>query len=270
MTVTADMASDWLTSRNHPKNRPISAPVAGKYQRDMAHKLWHRSPAPIVFTKDGYLIDGQHRLKAQANAGITLAWKIEPGWDFEVYRILDSGFKRSAAHMLQNTTQPGAVANAARYMAALSDNDRWGIPRYGRVTTAEILQVAATWPELTWYEKEVKNIYRATRLPLGVHMAVLAQAARTVHIGKIKGWLDGLYNGSNLEIGDPRLTLRNRYATGYRPMTHVPIRDLHYGQVVKAWNAFAEDRQLTLLRVTVGEPLPRVTGFDWADPPERA
>jgi hypothetical protein len=268
--ISADAASDWLTSRNLPTNRPMSRHVLARYQLDMEQGRWVESPVPVIFDTDGYLIDGQHRLKALANAGTTLTLMISVGQSREIFAVLDSGYKRNAAHMITGHKHTKAIAMGARYLSALSDNDRWGIPRYGRISTAEILQAVGDWPELDWYGGEVFQAYRAARIPAGTHTAILAQAARTEHAPKIKPWLDGLVTGENLRIGDPRMTLRNRYIRGYQPIAKIPRRDLDYAQVVRAWNAYVLGQNMTMIRVATNDPLPKVEGFDWANPAKGA
>ena len=266
MDVTADMASDWLTSRNHPNNRPLSRQVSGRYQHDMERKLWREeTPEGYVFDTEGYILSGQHRMKAQANSGVTLRMWIFPNQPRDIFGVLDSGYKRNAAHLL-NMKYATTTAAAARHLASLADQDLWGMPRYSKITTPEILNTVRDWPELTWYGHEIFLTYANAKVPSPVHTAVLAMAARTDHIGKIKPWLDALIHGSNLEVGDPRLTLRNRYASGYRPLTQMPKRELNYGQIVKAWNAYVLGNEMPILAYRTHEPFPRVEGFDWSNP----
>lgn len=274
MQVTADMASDWLTSRNLPTNRPISRHVTARYLEDMAHDRWLKSPVPVIFDESGYLIDGQHRLTALANSGKTFELWISVQAERDIFGVLDSGYKRAAAHMLGPVKNRAIVAAGARYLAALSDNDKWGIPRYGRITVPEVLAMVTAFPELTWYSSDIQTAWRFSRVPPGPHAAVMAQAARTEHIGKIKPWLDTLGVGVGLEAGDAGLVLRNRYVTGSfglaQKIGQLPKREVDYIQIVKAWNAYVAGEKITRLRVAPTESLPQVTGFDWADPPKSA
>lgn len=266
LEVTADMASDWLTSRNHPNNRPLSRVVSARYQRDMEAKLWREeTPEGYIFDTEGYILSGQHRLKAQANSGVTLKMWIFPDQPRDTFGVLDSGYKRNAAHMIHNKYST-TIAAAARHLASLKDGDLWGMPRYTRVTTAEILKTASEWPELSWYGNEIFTAYSTARIPNPPHTAVLAMAARTDHIGKIKPWLEGITHGAGLELGDPRLALRNRYSSGYQSNSPVPKRELNYAQVVKAWNAYVLGREMPLLVYRINDTFPKVEGFDWSNP----
>jgi hypothetical protein len=255
--VTPDMASDWLSYRNHPKNRPLSKSVAGKYQADMEQGRWALTPEGLIFDTDGYIISGQHRLKAVANSGKTIEFWLFPGESRDIFDVVDQGYKRTAAHVLR-VPHATNVANGARHLAALADNDRWGMPRFPKITTPEIVETYRAWPELTWYTTEAYAVYTAASVPIGAHLAVLALAARDGHIGRIQPWLEGLHTGIGLGAGDPRLLLRNRFQQSFAVAPGVNRRDLTYALITKAWNAYAMDQLLTVLRWQKSEPLPRV------------
>lgn len=266
MTVTPDMASDWLSYRNHPLNRPLSKGVAGKYQADMEQGRWALTPEGLIFDTRGYIISGQHRLKAVANSGKSFQFWIFPDQPRDIFDVVDQGYKRTAAHVL-HVPHAVSIANASRHLAALADDDRWGMPRFPKITTPEIVAVYREWPEVSWYATEASTVYGATGIPVGSHLALLAQAARTDHIGRIQPWLDALHTGANLAPGDPRLLLRNRFQSGIQVVGGTNRRDLAYALIVKAWNAYAGGQQIQQLRWQQREVLPRVIGWaaeDWA------
>jgi hypothetical protein len=261
VTVTPDMASDWLSYRNHPKNRPLSKSVAGKYQADMESDRWRLTPEGLIFDTDGYIISGQHRLKAVANSGKSVEFWIFPDQSRDIFDVVDQGYKRSAAHVLR-VQYAVQTAAAARMLAALADGDRWGVPRLSRITTPEILETYRAWPELSWYGNGARNVYVAARIPMAPHLAVLAQAARTPAIGRIEDWLVGLHTGADLQDGDPRLHLRNRFLSGVGRAAGQDQRTLVYALILKAWKAYARGETLHFLRWIRTEPLPRITDGD--------
>lgn len=257
MTVTPDMASDWLSYRNHPKNRPLSKSVAGKYQADMESGRWALTPEGLIFDTQGQIISGQHRLKAVANSGKSFDFWIFPDQPRDIFDVVDQGYKRTAAHVLR-VPHAVSIANAARHLAALADGDRWGMPRFPKITTPEIVETFRQWPEVSWYATEASTVYGATGMPVGAHLALLAQAARTEHIGRIENWLEALHTGASLAPGDARLALRNRFQSGIQVISGVNRRDLAYALMVKAWNAYIQEQEVTLLRWSKNEVLPRV------------
>ncbi|MFJ2176432.1 hypothetical protein ACIOHE_26515 [Streptomyces sp. NPDC087851] len=264
VTVTPEMASDWLSYRNHPKNRPLSKAVSFKYQKDMEAGRWtEETPEGYIFDTDGWIISGQHRMKAQANSNVTLRMWVFPGEPREIFEVVDQGYKRTAAHLLRvpNAT---SIANGGRHLAALADGDRWGMPRFSKITTPEIVETVHAWPELTWHVTAAHATSVQAGIPAGAHCAMLAQAARAGgerSTDLIQMWLDGVRTGADLAARDPRLHLRRRFHSG--PPTGKGARDLTYALIVKAWNAYVAGETITVLRHMSTEVLPRVTGFDF-------
>ena len=262
MEVTPEMASDWLSYRRHPDLRPLSVSVSGRYQKDMEEGRWREAtPEGLVFDTEGWIISGQHRLKAQANSGKTLQWRIFPGEPRDIAPFLDAGFRRTAAHLIR-VPHAVAVANAGRYMAALADADRYGLPRYGRVTVPETLAAFQQWPEIAWHARLAHQIQVYANIPAGAHLAVLAQAERTDYRDAIPPWLDGLKTGFNLPEGDARAYLRNRFGYGLKSLGRRNQREMSYAMIVKAWNLYAQELPVGKggLRWGIEEKLPQVVG----------
>lgn len=260
VTVTPDMASDWLSYRNHPKNRPLSKMVAGKYQADMESGRWREgTPEGLIFDTDGRIISGQHRLKAVANGGMSFQFWIFPNESRDIFDVVDQGYRRTAAHVLR-VPHATSVANGARYLAALTSGGQRSLLRYSRVTTPEIVETFRAWPELSWYPREAFAAYAAARIPIGVHLAVLAQAARTAQRDLIPVWLTALSTGADLGARNPALVLREKFRAGVIIPPGVNRHELHYALIVKAWNAWVHAQTLGVLRWSRDESLPVVAG----------
>ena len=94
--VTPELAKKWLTMANN-FNRPIKQAVVDMYVRQIKSGLWRRTHQGIAFDANGILIDGQHRLMAIVNSGVTvpmpmLIFMDEPK---ENYEFIDCGRNRS-------------------------------------------------------------------------------------------------------------------------------------------------------------------------------
>ena len=275
LLVTPEMASDWRTFRSYDNNRRVSPAVTGRYQRDMESGLWKLVRQGLIFDTTGRYIDGGHRITAVANSSHDLLTKHygQPAVEFWVYPneardtfdALDQGYKRQASHLLHvpNST---TVAAGARWLAALASQDVLGLPRFSGLTNTEVYATARTWPQLERYSSAVNNIRLRTYITGAAHAAVLAQAARTQYgtPEKIEAWFDGLLHGVGLPDMDPRLKLRNRFLMSHHALKGTSNRNLVYALITKAWNAYAEGREINLLGWrSSSEAFPVVTGFDW-------
>lgn len=262
VTVTPEMASDWLSYRNHPKNRPLSKSVSARYQADMESGRWaEATPEGYIFDTDGWIISGQHRMKAQANANIELDMWVFPDEPRAIFEVVDQGYKRTAAHLLR-VPYATTLGAGARILAALADGDRWGMPRYPKVTTPEIVVTFHAWPELSWFAKDAYTCWREAAIPAGAHLAVLAQAARTEYRDKIPAWLTQVSTGTDLTSGSSARHLRRRFHTGLSAGKSKHVQA--YALIAKAWNAYATSEDITVLRHMSTEAMPKVVGFEFA------
>ncbi|MFF6988384.1 hypothetical protein [Streptomyces sp. NPDC010273] len=274
--VTQEMASSWLSYRSgHPKLRHMSKDVAGRYQQLIeTGRFREATPEGLIFDTEGYGISFQHRMKALANASTAklvehygrpwLEFWIFPNQSRDIGPYLDQGFRRTAAHIMVGTPHAAGVAAGAKYLAALADGDRYGLPRFNRIMVPEVVDTVAMWPELDRYVQDASVIWKATSITLGPHLAVLAQAARTDHALMIPAWLEGLRTGAHLGESDPRLLLREKFHGGFVSLGKVTKRDHVYAVITKAWNAYVTgDTSLTSigLRLRQGEVMPIVEGY---------
>lgn len=260
--VTPEMASSWFSYRaTHPKLRPFAKSTAARYQADMVAGRWREAtPEGLIFDTEGYIISAQHRLKAQANAGMTLQWRIFVNESRDIAPYLEQARRRSAGDLIRvkYRTQLGA---GARHLAALADGDRWGLPRYNSITVPEVWETFQAWPELSWHIADVSGIQIGAGIAAGPHLAVMAQADRTEHRDLIPEWLTGVRTGYNLPPGDPRAHLRSRFRNGFVTTGQGVKRDSMYAVIVKAWNAYVTETPMTILMHKVTEPMPLVRGF---------
>ncbi|MGW2513629.1 hypothetical protein ACWC0A_30395 [Streptomyces scopuliridis] len=235
--------------------------MSAKYQKDMEAGRWREeTPEGYIFDTDGWTISGQHRMKAQANANVTLRMWVFPNEPRSIFEVVDQGYKRTAAHLLR-VPYATSMGTAARHLAALADGDRWGMPRFPKITTPEIVQTFHDWPELTWHIRDIHGASLEAGVPIGAHAAVMAQALRSPHAGEVETWLHQVRSGENLTSGNPALHLRRRFHGGLP--TGKGKRDAAYALIVKAWNAYALGEDMTILRHMSTEVLPKVQGFEF-------
>jgi len=90
MLVTPAIAKEWLTKNK--SNRKVKVNKVNQYKRDMQNGNWPVTHQGIGFFEDGNLADGQHRLLAIVESGIS------------VYMQVSFGMNRSAAWVIDPPT----------------------------------------------------------------------------------------------------------------------------------------------------------------------
>ncbi len=84
------------------KNRPLYDSVVERYAKCMKDGNFHPEVCnPIYISKDGHLIDGQHRLNAIINTGLSFEMEIRWGISDEAAAYLDQNKSRSCSDALK-------------------------------------------------------------------------------------------------------------------------------------------------------------------------
>ena len=259
VTVTPSQAQSWLDHRNIERQRAYSHHKASQWYSEMRAGRWKTTHQGIAFDWDGFLLDGQHRLGAIVLLGRPVQLDVRIGCDPDTFDVLDTGHKRTANQMIHHT-HAKLMTSAARYLGTIDGTLNSPVTAGGvyakRTTTAELLQVVANWPELGTFAASAQNVRVKSQILAAPHLAMLAQASRTQYADRIPLWLDGLTYGENLTGLDARLHLRNRFAKERRALMNA--HGLSYGLVVTAWNSYALELQMGVLRVRGEDQVPEV------------
>jgi hypothetical protein len=123
--LTATMAA-LLFLHHNSHNRPWNPGATMEWLRRMKLGRWRKSHG-IGFYIDGLLWDGQHRLAAQALAGIDIEWPVLFGLDRSDIDGCDDGRNRSGADhagldgIVEAKVKQAIVANAAAFFLKTGD-----------------------------------------------------------------------------------------------------------------------------------------------------
>lgn len=116
-TFTPELAEHILKARNGANRKPNQRKV-DEYVFAMKTKRWPVTGSTIVFSKSGWLLDGQHRLLACVRSKVPLttfaAFNISDG----SFAMIDIGRKRSNvdAFTIQRVPHAGIASSAARWV----------------------------------------------------------------------------------------------------------------------------------------------------------
>jgi hypothetical protein len=127
------------------KNRNLSQKTVEAYARDMVSGDWLMTGDPVRFDVKGNLIDGQHRLQAIAETGLTFKLLIVYGLEEKARYALDMGRKRNPGDMLalMGHTRVTRLGSAARWLLTMKHGRRGH-----RMTAFEIIHMVEKHPKL--------------------------------------------------------------------------------------------------------------------------
>lgn len=263
--VTPEMASDWLDTRNTGlKNRSLSAAVAGKYANAMRRGEWKSTHQGLAFDTEGWLVDGQHRLQAIANAGVTIQFWVFPDLPRDTFDALDVGRRRLASHLLRvpNAT---VLSSAVRFIAVAEGikEPRGANQAFAELTNVETLDlVRKGGVKLEQAARIAWRIRAGARITPSAVAAVMYQALHTEAEVMVEDFTEALVTGANLERDDPRLRLRNAFAISSQQRAASLRTPSHpYALTAKAWNNYVQRKPLSALVWRADEEVPRVLGY---------
>lgn len=115
MDVTPQQAITWLEGNTH--NRPVKQTHVDRLAQEIKAGRWRLTHQGIAFDTGGLLADGQHRLWAIIEAGMSVPVRVFFNEPPENRHVLDSGERRSNLDILTITGEVGDVT--AKHLAAL-------------------------------------------------------------------------------------------------------------------------------------------------------
>lgn len=132
MTITPAMAAAMLERNENEdenvgwRNRPHSPKGVKRYARAM-ETGWRLTGETIIFGKNGRLLNGQNRLRACIQAGVSFPCIVVYGIDDDAFSFLDTGMKRTAGHVfaIDGISNAVAIAAAARLLYGYLNNRDW-------------------------------------------------------------------------------------------------------------------------------------------------
>lgn len=114
VTVTPDIALAWL--EKNVQNRDVSPRHINLFTRDMRQEEWVLTGQPIIFSWEGFLIDGQTRLMSCVKSSTPFSTLVVYGIDPKAQRVIDTGKTRTGRDLgkLLKLQNPAASIPIAR------------------------------------------------------------------------------------------------------------------------------------------------------------
>ncbi|MFD6423748.1 hypothetical protein [Streptomyces sp. NPDC060198] len=261
--VTPEIAEKFLSQTS--VNRRLDMGQVGALADTIRRGEWRLTHQGIAFDEKGALLDGQHRLHAILEARIPVEMVVFNGLPKEVFPVLDTGKRRSAADTLLSTGEKylTLLSSTIRHVILFNTipNDPWNGAR-AYVSNDRILSEfnddKGRYKEAVGVGRELSKHLFASQTAAAVGYFLTTEVAPAADIDQ---WITGLKSGANLDSGDARLALREvpqeTQKRGSR--RRMGIRD-QVAIYIKAWNAWVEPdnfSELHLRRMRKREKMPK-------------
>ncbi|MFE7193753.1 hypothetical protein [Kitasatospora sp. NPDC057541] len=260
--VTPEIAEEFLSRAS--VNRPLDKGQVRTLAEAIIRGEWRLTHQGIAFDKAGELLDGQHRLHAIIEANSPAEMFVVDGLSRDVFPVLDTGKRRSAADTLSSTGEKylTLLSSTIRHVILFKamPNEPWTGGR-ARVSNDRILAAYNAekdrYVEAVTAGRELSKHLFASQTAAAVGYFVTTEVAPAADIEE---WVSGLKSGASLDSGDARLALRevpsDKQKRGSK--RRLDMRD-QVAIYIKAWNAWVEPekvRELVLRRLRKKEKMP--------------
>jgi hypothetical protein len=255
--ITPEYAARWL--ENKASNRPLAESRWYRYAIDMIEGRWELNGETIIIGSDGRLIDGQHRLKACVESGVSFWSMVTVGAAPESFHTIDTGGVRTAADLGYIAGIQGAagIMSAAGLLASYSKGilDKSKKARM-KPTKSEVVAFALAHKD-GLIEAGVNANGRARAF---LHPSILIFAYYLFirqNSELAASFFQDLHEGSNLEESSAVLRLRNRLIDNRSSKRKLGRLEL-IALVFKSWIAYRDGTQQRVLVWKKDEPFPNI------------
>jgi hypothetical protein len=161
MTITPVLAEIMLESNTG--NRNISAPTVERLAADMRNGDWRLTGEAIIFSSDGILNDGQHRLSACVLAGVSFVSDVRFGVARESFQFTDIGAKRSGRDVFDILGEANAPVLASA-LRLLNNYEAGTILSRSGATPHRLVEMLEIHPNMRESAARAMSSYREFRL----------------------------------------------------------------------------------------------------------
>lgn len=257
--ITPDVARDILASNSH--NRNLRSARVIQLVEALRRGEWVLNGETIKIAEDGTLIDGQHRLQAVLDSGVSIETLVMRNMPMDVQDTVDTGRRRRLADILaiEGHSDSHALGAALSMLYRFRTNKRIDYSHSGAPSPQQALELLAREPGIRDSVREARRVTKHVGGPIGIFSA-LHYLFMEVDPAAATEFFNRLADGADLRKDDPLLHLRNQL---FRPK-----KDRHYAQspsnlaalTIKAFNLRRAGRRIDLLSFKKTEKFPSIDG----------
>ena len=233
--ISPETARQWL--ERNIGNRPASPSHVAKLEKAIKDGKWKMTGDPIRFSKTGKLIDGQHRLQAILNSGMTVTCVVMRDLDDEIFDVLDSGKGRQKSDVL--FIELGLPVETCKVLASATgwalDYERELFGFHGKADKVEVLEFVQANPLMIASAEYAQALPHQSPVPRSIAAMFHFYASRRSQVGAER-FLERFMIGAVEGADDNLLHLRNKCfnaKVNRRPLSRTEV----LGQMIKIWNA---------------------------------
>lgn len=253
--ISPAKAKRMLGSNVHNRNlRPARVQVlAAAIQRGE----WELNGETIKIAEDGTLLDGQHRLQAVVESGVSIRTVVVRGLPLEIQDTVDTGRRRRLADVLalEGHTDTHALAATLNVLHRYRTEHRLDANNQNAPTPQQALDLLADNPDVPKSVKVGRQVAKEIGGPIGV-LAAFHQVFREVDLPAAESFFDRLEDGVELKATDPVLHLRRQIIRASVDRSYAARPPHIAALMIKAFNWRRSGKRIELLSYRKSEAFP--------------
>lgn len=252
--VTPDIARHLLS--NNDGNRPISKRIVKQYAGVMRKGQWHMNGENIIISKSNRLLNGQHRLTALIDCGISIPFWVTRGVDDSSFTTMDCNKPRTIGDVFSISDIPNynniaaMVSGTITLMSNYSLSSKNAIVKDKCLTKQDFLNEYNESPEL--YQKAYSEATKLYLLKYGL-FTTSEMGAMIMFLVKYKKYdfdyvLD-FFKMAHVEIPSTNSTIRLlKNILAKNKESKKKMTAIHkFMLTAKTWNCYVSNRMLKQL-----------------------
>ncbi len=255
--ITPEVATELLETRGD--NRKVMQTVVDTYAKDMKEGRWVFNGAPIQFDEEGKLLNGQHRLWAVIESGVTIEAVVQWGIPRSAQATIDNGARWQGKDVLYMKGERNVhmLQAVLRWIYKDEIGQLLGTPAISNSQTQEILD---RHPNV----RRSVDFITKNRSPLySTLSAFMHSKVSVIDQEKADEFFRRLSDGAELPTSSPIYRLRERLGGAWQKGQKLGHTDA-LALTIIAWNHFRAGHHLSrLVWVKAGpsaQPFPTIEG----------
>lgn len=250
--VTPDMARIYL--EKNKVNRKISNNNVKFLAKQMLEGNFKKTGQTISISKNGNLLDGQHRLMAIILSNVPIELNFCEELEDDIFDVIDTGKNRTTSDILsiQGHKNPGELSSAISFLMDIHA----GISKNEKLSNSKKLEFLNMHPELPEIVSICTKENRRFKAISSGAIAALYYTFSKIHHDQAESFFDKYYSGVGMESGDVILLLRNKLYQDAQNKSKLKTHQ-KVALVIATWNIFRKGKTVKRLDVpSSGIPKP--------------
>lgn len=267
--ITPELATKLL--EKNTGNRAVSQRNLDFLTNQMANGQWRFAADPIRISKNGTILDGQHRLKAIIKSGLSFEFLVISNLEESIFSVIDTGKARSASDVLtianfKNSGPKAAITRmilnyqAGQY-SVLRSRDSGAVIGGGyntksnlNATNAKILEFVEN-VDLDDVVEIASRCYNSFKMLSKSEYGFFYYIFSLLSVDAANDFLIKLSTGLNLSENDPILLLRNKLIAESLSTIKVGAK-IKMILILKCWNYYRKGETIKILQYTTQQSIP--------------